>query len=186
MRRLICMRHGKSDWESPALTDHARPLRPRGRRSSHKVALALSHRGFRPDLVLCSDAVRAKETFELMRPVFGEVRVDYVPELYLGGLSAVVQAVIDRQNGGPKGADSARTILVIGHNPGLEACVAGLSPREVALKTADAAVLRSLSDAPWRTLFAESPAFSLEEHIRARSLLGPSKEMQGAVAVGGR
>ena len=62
MRRLILFRHAKSDWADPLLEDHDRGLAPRGRRVAGSMGAWLAGRGFRPDLVVCSTAVRAQAT----------------------------------------------------------------------------------------------------------------------------
>ncbi len=66
--RLIIMRHAKSDWNSGAASDHARPLNKRGRRDAPRVANRLGELGWQPDYVISSDSRRTRETLELMLP----------------------------------------------------------------------------------------------------------------------
>ena len=60
--RLILIRHAKSSWANPGQGDHARPLNPRGRRAATAIGGWLADKGYVPDLILCSDAQRTRET----------------------------------------------------------------------------------------------------------------------------
>ena len=64
MKRLVLLRHAKSAWNNPALADHDRPLNPRGRAAALAMARAVTE--LAPDLVLCSDAARTRETASLL------------------------------------------------------------------------------------------------------------------------
>ena len=72
MRRLLLLRHAKSSWDTPGLADLDRPLAPRGRRTAPLVAQLMAKRRWVPDLVLCSQAERVRETWQLMAPLLGE------------------------------------------------------------------------------------------------------------------
>lgn len=136
MRRLILMRHAKSDWDSGALSDRERPLSARGRRDAPRVASRLRELGWVPERVLCSDAVRAVQTWEGMRPVLGERPLTLDPALYhagTGALSAALSALEDR----------VRCVLVVGHNPGWEEALAALTGQAHTLTTANAALLEA-------------------------------------------
>lgn len=110
--RLILIRHAKSSWDAPELGDHARPLNPRGRRAAGAIAQWLTARGETPDLVLSSDAARTRETWAVMAPHFDPApRVDWRADLYHAGPGTMLQAL--RQAG------DARTVLMLGHNPGI-------------------------------------------------------------------
>ena len=67
MKRLVVMRHAKSDWSSGASTDHARPLNQRGRREAPITAARLATLGWAPDRVSSSDSQRTREALELAR-----------------------------------------------------------------------------------------------------------------------
>src|ERR671921_212111 len=62
-RTLVLVRHAKSSWDLD-VDDHERPLSGRGRRDAVAIGQELAKRGIRPDLVLCSTAVRTRETWE--------------------------------------------------------------------------------------------------------------------------
>uniref|UniRef100_UPI0035189862 SixA phosphatase family protein n=1 Tax=Nioella sp. TaxID=1912091 RepID=UPI0035189862 len=66
MKRLILMRHAKSDW-SLGQPDAARPLNARGQRSAEAMGDWLREKGYLPDQILCSSAQRTRETLDLLR-----------------------------------------------------------------------------------------------------------------------
>ena len=138
-KRLLVMRHAKSDWDSEAKTDHERPLNPRGRREAPAVAKLLRSKGYIPDLVISSDSQRTRETWERIEDELGRPRVIFEAAFYLAGAD-VLRAVLERFS-----CDLATvsTLLVLGHNPGWEEVVRSLSGRGVDLRTAYTAVLES-------------------------------------------
>lgn len=148
MKRLVVMRHAKSDWHAGAGSDHERPLNPRGKREAPIVAAELRASGFVPELVISSDATRTRETWALMEAQFPGIPVTFDPTLYLAGIDAVRAAL-------RKIDDGVRTVLVLGHNPGWEDMVSDVSGRRVELKTAHAAVLEAKRDASWGELLVE-------------------------------
>jgi phosphohistidine phosphatase len=68
MRQLLLLRHAKSSWDDPGLSDHARPLNARGRRAAAAVAAAMRELGLQPDLVIVSSARRTLQTLEALMP----------------------------------------------------------------------------------------------------------------------
>lgn len=119
-RTLILTRHAKSDWDDPMLEDHERPLNGRGKRSATAIGKWLNENGFRPDLVLCSTAVRTRETWERMAPGFGgaEIAVRLEKLLYHAGPQEILDVL--------RGAEG-ETVLVLGHNPGIGIAAANLA-----------------------------------------------------------
>lgn len=114
MRRLMLLRHAKSDLSLPGQPDHERDLNKRGRDTGPKVGHYVARHGLRPDLVLCSTARRARATWDLVAAEIGESPpVTYERRLYNAPAAAVLDVV---QGSG----DEAHTIMVIGHNPGLQ------------------------------------------------------------------
>jgi phosphohistidine phosphatase len=113
MRRLHLLRHAKSSWKEPDLPDRQRPLAGRGRRAAKAMSRHLRSAGVDPDLVLCSPARRARETLERVEPVFGRGAVRVEPRLYAASLDDLVALVRES----PARAES---VMLIGHNPGLE------------------------------------------------------------------
>lgn len=110
--RLILLRHAKSDWGDAALADHDRPLNRRGRRACEAIGPWLAEQGYAPDLVLCSSAVRTRETWDRIAPVLPEAQVEWDEGLYL----AEPEAMRSRLD-----AAHAQSVMMIGHNPGIGA-----------------------------------------------------------------
>ena len=113
MRTLYLLRHAKSSWDDPALSDHERPLAPRGRRDGKRIAEHLRRAGIEPELVLCSSAARTRETLELVGRGW-EATVAVEDELY----GATAEAMLQRLRLVP---DPVESVMVIGHNPGMQA-----------------------------------------------------------------
>ena len=120
MRRLLLLRHAKSSWDTAGLADLERPLAPRGRRTAPLVAQLMARRCWVPDLVLCSHAERVRETWGLMAPLLGEeIPVKTLRTIYPGAPSRLLMTL-------RRAPDQARTVLLIGHNPGLGALATSL------------------------------------------------------------
>ncbi len=114
MRRLILMRHAKSSWGDPLLDDHERPLAERGLRDAPRMGAWLRARGIVPDLVLCSTAVRARQTCELVLGALGAPAIDtpvrHLRQLYaFSSPEPLLRAI--RDHGG-----MARALMLVGHN----------------------------------------------------------------------
>ena len=71
MLRLFLFRHAKSSWTDPDVDDHDRPLNPRGRKAAPLIGRFMRARKLVPDLVLCSPARRARETWKLAAEELG-------------------------------------------------------------------------------------------------------------------
>lgn len=111
MKTLCLMRHAKSGWDNPSLSDHDRPLAPRGVEAAGLVGRHLKQRGIRPDLILCSTARRAAETLALVLNEIGRgMPVEHDRGLYLVG----APALLERLSAAP---DSVGTLMMVGHNP---------------------------------------------------------------------
>src|SRR5262249_36255902 len=114
MRRLLLLRHAKSSWSDPGTSDHERPLSRRGQEAAPRVGAYLNRHKLTPDSVLCSTALRTRETWEL---VAGELAstppMSYVERLY----DAAPRAILDVLRHAEPGTKS---LLVVGHNPGLQ------------------------------------------------------------------
>lgn len=113
MKRLCLLRHAKSDWGDPAKDDFDRPLNARGAKAADFMAGYIAASAFRPDTVLCSTAVRARETCTPLAARLGKgVPVIYRDELY----HAMPDAMLEEIRQAPA---TAQTLLVVAHNPGL-------------------------------------------------------------------
>lgn len=116
-KRLLLLRHAKSSWDDPGLTDHDRPLSPRGRRAAARIGRHLSDHGVPVTLVLCSSARRARETLERVAPP-GAVEIE--PRLY-GASAAELLARLRRL------PEAQAVVMLIGHSPAIEELAAALA-----------------------------------------------------------
>lgn len=111
MKRLILTRHAKSSWEDPLTPDHDRPLNERGKAAAADLGVWLSSRGYVPDEVLCSDALRTRKTWSGIAPALpGTPVLELKPALYHAAAD-VMLAVLRHAK--------ADTVMMIGHNPGI-------------------------------------------------------------------
>ncbi|MDH3731679.1 MAG: NUDIX domain-containing protein [Acidimicrobiia bacterium] len=124
--RLVCLlRHAKSSHPDPKLGDEERPLALRGKRACEAMSRYMSLGEVHPDLVLCSSALRTRQTLERIRPALGEdARVQHSSALY----RADPRAMLGHLRGCP---DDVSNVLLIGHNPGLQALALRLVHRGV-------------------------------------------------------
>jgi phosphohistidine phosphatase len=113
MRQLLLLRHAKSSWDDPALSDHARPLNTRGRRAAAAMAQAIRDLDLSPEVVLVSSARRTLQTLEALRPLLeAGTLVEPLDAIYLAPWQGLLSAV-------QRAPDTARSVMVVGHNPGL-------------------------------------------------------------------
>ncbi|HMV68016.1 MAG TPA: histidine phosphatase family protein [Myxococcota bacterium] len=142
-RSLLIMRHAKSSWRGD-FHDHQRPLDERGRRAAAEMGERLPATGLRPDLVLCSDAERTRETLERMHVAAGERWPSrLLAELYLPRPDDMIRVATAAPG-------EVGTLLLLGHNPACEEVIERLTGARVVMKTAFLARLET--DLPWSAL----------------------------------
>ena len=108
--RLILMRHAKSSWKYPDLSDHERPLNKRGRKAAVKVAKELIRLEWTPEKLYSSDSERTKETWSRMNKHINGVEVEYSHKLYHSRIKKILKNIPDEPE--------CETIMILGHNPG--------------------------------------------------------------------
>jgi phosphohistidine phosphatase len=109
----MLLRHAKSDWTRPGGRDHERTLAPRGREAAPRIGVYMVHHGLTPDLVLCSTATRARETWDLVAKAFAaKPPAIYEDRLYEANAGALFDVVKETKS-------SAHVLLLTGHNPAL-------------------------------------------------------------------
>ena len=130
MKRLLILRHAKSSWADSSQQDWQRPLNERGLRDAPRVGEWLRTRAIVPDIIITSDAVRARATAQAVAKTSGYSR-DIVtdPSLYLAKPDDLLDAI-------SRVSDDADTVMVVGHNPGLENLVELLTGESHGLVTA--------------------------------------------------
>ncbi|CAN7703319.1 histidine phosphatase family protein [Phyllobacterium sp. LjRoot231] len=113
MRRLILLRHAKSDWPD-GIDDHERPLAKRGRQNSPLMGTYMAKERLRPNLAIVSTARRARETWKLVRAAFKrDISQRKESRIY----DASAKAILDVIN---TTAPDVKALLLVGHNPGLQ------------------------------------------------------------------
>ena len=145
MKNLLVLRHAKSSWNDPALDDHERPLNKRGRRDGPRMGKLVREYGLIPDIVIASDAVRAQLTAETVADAAryaGEILLDR--RLYMAGPADIVSLLRTVR-------ENAETVMIVGHNPGLEELIEQLTGQRQDLPTAALAQIVLPID-QWRDL----------------------------------
>lgn len=126
MKNLLLIRHGKSSWNSPGLSDHDRPLNNRGEHDAPQIGAALGQRGVVPDVIYSSTAVRAFSTAKVIAGNLGfsEDSIITDPDIYLASPGTLIRVIqqID---------ESVETALIFGHNPGMHELALELSGGEL-------------------------------------------------------
>lgn len=113
-RRILLLRHAKSSWDEPGLADVDRPLAPRGRRAAAVMGVYLRDEGLVPDLVLCSAARRAAETWEIAAHELPKApAVEHDPGLYMVPADRLLRRL-------RKLPAAVKTVLVVGHEGGVD------------------------------------------------------------------
>jgi phosphohistidine phosphatase len=130
MKDLLIMRHAKSSWKEDDLPDHERPLKKRGMKDAARMGKLLKEKGLIPDKILSSTAVRAADTATIIAEKTNYKKaVEYLDKLYMAEGSMILQ-ILQMQ---PK---DVNVLLVIGHNPGMEALVQSLNKKVESLPSA--------------------------------------------------
>ena len=145
MKTLLLLRHAKSSWKQPELADHDRPLNKRGKRTAPHMGALLQDEDLIPDLILCSSAARTHHTALIVAKActyVGEIK--QTRKLYLAEPEDYIEVL--RQV-----AEKHARVLVVGHNPGLEALIETLTGEAMVMPTAALAYVE-LSLKRWRDL----------------------------------
>jgi phosphohistidine phosphatase len=146
VKQLLILRHAKSDWGSSSLDDWERPLNERGERDAPRVGALLRERSMVPDLIVASDAVRARTTARLVAKAAGYSReVVLEPRLYAASPATILEVVSSLPE------DAATSAMIVAHNPGLEDFVEQLAGEAQPMPTAALVQLEIPIDR-WRDL----------------------------------
>jgi phosphohistidine phosphatase len=117
MKSLLILRHAKSSWKHPELTDHDRPLNKRGKRDAPRMGKILRSEHLIPEAIISSTAARAHATAKAVAKASGyKGKIALNRSLCTAGLEAYLKVLNGLSN------DSVR-VLVVGHNPGVEELV---------------------------------------------------------------
>lgn len=147
MKTLWLLRHAKSSWKDTTLSDHDRPLKKRGRKAAAAMGTLLNDLTPFPAVVLCSTAVRAKETWQIVADTIIRQRtiphVEYRADLYHADPETLGEIVADV-------SDEFAAVLLIGHNPGLEEFAEDIAGTEIDIPTAALVKIEFSADS-WTT-----------------------------------
>jgi len=150
-RELLLLRHGKSDW-SVGADDFHRPLKQRGKRAAQRIGVWLAQQEMMPDYILTSPAERALVTAQKVCKAMGNRAESVNPDdrIYDARVDDLLEALGDCP-------DAATRVMLVGHNPGLEALVVWLARDHVAMPSdgkllATATLARLAMPADWRSL----------------------------------
>ncbi len=141
MRRLMLLRHAKTEHDAPSGRDQDRRLDKRGRADAAEIGVWIGQHPPFPDLVLVSPAVRGHQTWEIaweaMKDLVPEPQVELVPELYGADPSRLLQTIREASATDPK------RLMLVGHNPGMHELALALADN---LPTSGLAVLDFAAD----------------------------------------
>ena len=113
MKTLTLLRHAKSEWDDPSLSDFERPLNARGRGAARAMGREMRALGLAWDHIVASPAARVTETILGLAESYGPVAPVYDECVYLASLETLLEIV--------RATDDAHaTLLIVGHNPGME------------------------------------------------------------------
>jgi len=182
MKTVILLRHAKSDWSDAGLRDFDRPLNGRGERAAALMGHWARREALTFDAIVASPAARVRDTLDKFMESYGpHPEPIWDKRIYLASAETIAEVIAERDN-------SSHTVLVVGHNPGLEEFILGHVPDDGAsalrddvaekFPTASMAVL-DLDIDRWDDLVgAEAEAGRLRRFIRPRDLdpaLGPER-----------
>lgn len=124
MKTLVLCRHAKSDWPG-GVADIQRPLKERGITDAGRQGALLASQGFRPDLIISSPAVRARQTAEIVARQLGyQAPIETVRSVYFGDDTDLIDMI-------PSLSPAAQTVMIFGHNPTMEDSITRLLGAEV-------------------------------------------------------
>lgn len=130
MKTLLILRHAKSSWNHPELSDYDRPLNGRGKRDAPRMGKHLRQEGLIPDRILTSSAKRARKTANKVAKASGytgkvkklDTFYDTVPGVYFETLQAL--------------SNKHQRVMIVGHNPTMEQLVSHLTGNVEQMPTA--------------------------------------------------
>ena len=143
---LYIMRHAKSDWSGPQISDFERPINRRGTRNAIRIGQWMNENNYIPQKIISSPALRAKETIELVTEQITKFNLEdltYDDELYLAGFTQLIEFINTYK-------DKVQSLMLVGHNPGIENLVNYLCDRsgdkETIVTTANLFIFKFSSD----------------------------------------
>jgi phosphohistidine phosphatase len=154
MKKIILIRHAKSDWDHPWLADFECPLDERGLRDAPQMAASLKNRGITVDLICSSTAKRAQQTACMTAEVLGypEEKIQWEKSLYHASEDHLLRFIQSQ-------SDQIQTLVLVGHNPGLTELINLLGVKLDNLPTSGQFAF-SLSTTHWKELSRDTCTFA--------------------------
>lgn len=121
-KTLFLVRHAKSSWADPGMSDYDRPLNQRGLRDAPQMGLHLKNSGIFPELIICSTAIRARQTLEHLN--LGIENTVFENRIYEASAETLLEIIQSIEN-------SYTSAMLIGHNPGMTWLATDLSGRRI-------------------------------------------------------
>ena len=148
MKTIYLLRHAKSSWEDASLSDFERPLNERGLNTAPYMGEVIARRGFIPDLVVTSPANRAAKTAVIVKEAAGfNAEIRYEDRIYEASPNTLRQVASETD-------DAFGSVLMVGHNPGMEGFIRFLSGRTEPMPTAALAAIKLKIDS-WSDIDAD-------------------------------
>ncbi|HEU4934740.1 MAG TPA: histidine phosphatase family protein [Pyrinomonadaceae bacterium] len=161
MRILYLLRHAKSSWNDPTLRDFDRPLKKRGREAAERIGERMASENLHNPLVICSPAVRTRETAEIVLTSANmQIEPRFDERIYEASLGELVQIVREIP-------DDTEVAIMIGHNPGFEEVLSFLTGEHRRMPTCALAKI-GFGDVSWKDVRAGEG--SLEWFIAPKEL----------------
>ncbi len=161
MKTLLLLRHAKSSWKDAAVADFERPLNDRGRKAAELVGKFIAKQNVTIDLVISSPAVRARQTIELvLRAAKRSPELRFDQRVYEASPTRLLEITSQIE-------DDRKSVLLVGHNPGMEELLTLLVGVEQHMPTASLAKV-VLGSKKWDKILSEKGV--LELFVRAREL----------------
>lgn len=145
MKRLLIFRHAKSSWTDPNLSDFERPLNERGLRTAPFMGKLIVERGLSPAAIISSPAKRARQTAELVVNEIGvETNLSFDDRIYEASPNALRIVVSET-------ISDLTSVMIVGHNPGIEGFIRHLTGKIESMPTAALAVI-DLNIESWKEI----------------------------------
>lgn len=121
MSRIFLLRHAKASWPEPGMRDFDRPLAPRGIDDARKIGTVMRAADYRPEKVVCSTALRTRQTWQQIAPQLdvSDQNLVFTDQLYDSDNACYIEAV--------HSSHDAESVLIIGHNPMIEDVASALA-----------------------------------------------------------
>ena len=149
MKTLFVLRHAKSSWENPELSDFDRQLNEQGLKTAPIMGETIYRNGFQPAAIISSPAKRAKQTAVLIKEMAQlESGIEYDERIYEASPLKLLEVIsgIDEKH---------ESAMLVGHNPGLEGLIKIITGEAPSLSTASLAVI-DLNAESWNKVAAET------------------------------